>query len=50
MHGVHLILPGTGRWHREAMTEGGHSRVLRYVARPLHHRFAVVALPVSGRI
>jgi hypothetical protein len=37
------LLPGTGRWQREALTEGG----LRLARRPLHH--FVVPLPVPGR-
>ena len=46
-----LFLPGTGRWHREAMTEGDRlwQPRSRHEAAPLHHAFGAVPLPVPGR-
>jgi hypothetical protein len=41
------ILPGTGRWRSEGLTEGAHLSAPA-VPGPLHH--FVVPLPVPGRI
>jgi hypothetical protein len=45
-----MILPGTGRWQRAALTEGAIGQAQCAPASPLHHRFAAVRLPVPGRI
>ncbi|VXC85991.1 conserved hypothetical protein [Sphingomonas sp. AX6] len=43
-----MILPGTGRWQCQALTEGAGHEAQHCEAPPLH-RFAV-PLPVPGRI
>jgi hypothetical protein len=43
------ILPGTGRWQREALTEGA-QRVLRPRHHPPSTSLRPVPLPVRGRI
>jgi hypothetical protein len=47
-----LILPGTGRWRAEGVTEGAHGSLRAMLASlaPLHRRSASVPLPVPGRI
>ena len=47
MCGASFILPWQGRWQGEALTEGcpAIDRVT-----PLHHRDAMVPLPLQGRI
>ena len=42
MTGLAKILPGTGRWQSEGLTEG-----VSHVAPPLHHA-SLVPLPVNG--
>jgi len=44
------ILPGTGRWQPEGLTEGAQTSAPSHATAPLHHRFAAVPLPVPGRI
>jgi hypothetical protein len=44
---VMKILPGTGRWHADGVTEGAHLSAA-FKLGPLHH--FVVPLPVPGRI
>jgi hypothetical protein len=43
------ILPGTGRWQREALTEGALLRALRLLHAP-STMLRMVPLPVPGRI
>ena len=49
MVGQRKILPGTGRWRGEAVTDGARLSAGSTVG-PLHRRFAPVPLPVPGRI
>lgn len=46
-----MILPGTGRWHREAVTEGGfRRRCIAWKAPSTTRLCRVIGLPVPGRI
>jgi hypothetical protein len=48
--GALKILPGTGRWQHEVLTEGVCGMDLLHFAGPLHHAFGAVPLRVPGRI
>ncbi len=49
--GNQKILPGTGRWQREALTEGGHLSALAALSLwDPSTTLRVVPLPVPGRI
>ena len=43
------ILPGTGRWRAEGVTEGAHGGALQQLWAP-STMFRMVPLPVPGRI
>ena len=52
MRGFAKILPGTGRWQREALTEGAHLSVaiVLYGLWAPSTMLRMVPLPVPGRI